>query len=92
MPSASRSAVAASGSNAVQVFFQGASPGSFPATTSFSVGGEPTAVAAADLIDAWRAAQKNDLEYIAAQSARQAGATKREQGASFWRPSVLLTV
>ena len=46
---------------------------------------------AADLIDAWRAAQKNDLEFIAAQSARQAGEARREQGASVWRPSVQLT-
>ncbi len=46
---------------------------------------------AVDLIDAWRAAQKNDLEYAAAQSARRAGEARREQGASMWRPSVLLT-
>ena len=46
---------------------------------------------AADLIDAWRAAQKNDLEFLAAQSARQAGEARREQGASVWRPSVQLT-
>jgi len=46
---------------------------------------------AADLIEAWRAAQKNDLEFVAAQSAHQAGEARREQGASVWRPSVLLT-
>ncbi len=49
------------------------------------------AAAAADLIDAWRAAQKNDLEFVAAQSARQAGEARRAQSASVWRPSVLLT-
>jgi outer membrane protein len=43
---------------------------------------------AADLVDAWRAAQTNDMEYAAARAARQAGETKREQGASFWRPSL----
>jgi len=43
---------------------------------------------AVDLLDAWRAAQQNDLEYRAAQSAREAGAARREQGASLWRPSV----
>ncbi|HYN60836.1 MAG TPA: TolC family protein [Rubrivivax sp.] len=42
----------------------------------------------ADLVDAWRAAQGNDLEYAAAKAARQAGETRREQGASFWRPSL----
>ncbi len=49
------------------------------------------AATAADLIDAWRAAQKNDLEFAAAQSARQAGEARRAQGASVWRPSVQLT-
>jgi outer membrane protein len=43
---------------------------------------------AADLVDAWRAAQANDLEYTAARAARQAGEARREQGASFWRPSL----
>jgi outer membrane protein len=43
---------------------------------------------AVDLVDAWRAAQGNDLEYAAAKAARHAGETKREQGASFWRPSL----
>ncbi len=43
---------------------------------------------AVDLLDAWRAAQQNDLEYSAARSAREAGAARREQGASLWRPSL----
>ena len=43
---------------------------------------------AVDLLDAWRAAQQADLEYRAAQSARDAGAARREQGASLWRPSL----
>ena len=42
----------------------------------------------ADLVDAWRAAQGNDLEFAAAHAARQAGEARREQGASFWRPSL----
>ncbi len=42
----------------------------------------------ADLVDAWRAAQGNDMEFAAARAARQAGETRREQGASFWRPSL----
>lgn len=45
-------------------------------------------VFAIDLLDAWRAAQQNDLEYSAARSAREAGAARREQGASLWRPSL----
>jgi len=43
-------AVAASGTSAAQVFFQGAVAGSFGPATAFTVGGEPAAVAAADLI------------------------------------------
>jgi hypothetical protein len=42
-------AVAASGASAVQVFFQGTVAGSFGPATAFTVSGEPTAVAAADL-------------------------------------------
>jgi outer membrane protein len=49
------------------------------------------AASAVDLVDAWRAAQTNDLEFVAAASARQAGEARREQGASVWRPSVQLT-
>ena len=33
---------------------------------------------ATDLLDAWRAAQQNDLEYSAARSAREAGLARRE--------------
>ena len=42
-------AVAACGASAVQVFFQGAVAGTFGPATAFAVGGEPTAVTAADL-------------------------------------------
>jgi outer membrane protein len=45
-------------------------------------------VAAADLVEAWRAAQGNDREFAAQRAARDAGATRREQGASLWRPSL----
>ena len=43
---------------------------------------------AADLLDAWRAAQAHDPEFAAAQAARDAGQARREQGASLWRPTV----
>jgi len=53
------------------------------------VGAAP--VRAADLVDAWRAAQGADMEYAAARAARQAGDARREQGASLWRPSLQLS-
>ena len=46
---------------------------------------------AADLLDAWRAAQGADMQYAAARAARLAGETRREQGASFWRPALQLS-
>lgn len=46
---------------------------------------------AADLLDAWRAAQQHDLEFSAARSAREAGQARREQGASLWRPTLQFT-
>ncbi len=46
------------------------------------------AAAAADLIEAWRAAQAVDREYAAERAAHDAGVTKREQGAALWRPSL----
>lgn len=46
---------------------------------------------AVDLVQAWRAAQQNDLEFVAAQSAHQVGAAQRRQSDSLWRPSVQLT-
>ena len=49
------------------------------------------AAPAADLLEAWRAAQQNDLEFVAAQSARRAGEARRAQSVSVWRPSLLLT-
>jgi hypothetical protein len=48
-------AVAAGGTSAVQVFFQGSVAGTFAPVTAFPVGGEPTAVAAADLTGAGHA-------------------------------------
>jgi len=48
-------AVAASGTSAVQVFFQGAVAGSFGPAIAYAVGGEPAAVATADLIGSGRA-------------------------------------
>ena len=46
---------------------------------------------AADLVDAWRAAQIHDPEFAAAQAARDAGQARREQGASLWRPTLQLS-
>lgn len=43
---------------------------------------------AIDLVDAWRAAQQHDLEFSAARAAHEAGAARREQGASLWRPTL----
>lgn len=45
-------------------------------------------VSAADLVDAWRAAQTHDPDFAAAQAARDAGQARREQGASLWRPTL----
>ena len=47
--------------------------------------------AAADLVEAWRAAQSSDREFAAARAERDAGATRRAQGASLWRPSLELS-
>ena len=46
---------------------------------------------AADLVDAWRAAQIHDPEFAAALAARDAGQARREQGASLWRPTLQLS-
>lgn len=51
-----------------------------------AVGAAPSQ--AADLLDVWRAAQQNDLDYAAAASARQAGETRRAQAGSLWLPNV----
>lgn len=46
---------------------------------------------ATDLLQAWQAAQQNDPEFSAAQSAQAAGAARRKQADALWRPSVQLT-
>lgn len=43
---------------------------------------------AADLIDAWRAAQLHDREFAAAKAARLAAQPRRTQAASLWRPAL----
>ena len=48
-------------------------------------------VAALDLVEAWSAAQQNDLELSAARSTHDAGTARREQAASVWRPTLLFT-
>lgn len=56
------------------------------AAAVFIAGAGPAS--AADLVDAWRAAQAHDPEFTAAQAARDAGQARREQGASLWRPTL----
>jgi outer membrane protein len=46
---------------------------------------------AADLVDAWRAAQSHDPDFAAALAARDAGQARREQGAALWRPTLQLS-
>lgn len=48
------------------------------------------AAGAADLLQAWQAAQQHDPEFAAAQAAFEAGNTRREQARALWRPSVVL--
>lgn len=48
-------------------------------------------VSAADLVQAWRAAQQHDPEFAAARAAHQAGAAQRRQAGALWRPSVSLS-
>ena len=47
--------------------------------------------AANGLLQAWRAAQQHDLDYVAAQAAHEAALARRGQAASLWRPSVNLS-
>jgi len=47
--------------------------------------------AAMDLVEAWRAAQRNDLDYAASRAARDAGATRHRQADALWRPTVVLS-
>ena len=49
------------------------------------------AAAAIDLVGAWRAAQKGDFEYSAAQSAGAAGQARRAQADNLWNPSLALS-
>ncbi len=44
--------------------------------------------AATDLVEVWRAAQQNDLEFTAARAAHGAGEARRLQSASLWRPTL----
>ena len=43
---------------------------------------------AADLMDAWRAAEQHDLDYAAARASQQGMATRRDQATALWRPTV----
>ena len=46
---------------------------------------------AADLLDVWRAAQQHDLDFAAAGAAHEAGAARRTQAGTLWRPTVQFT-
>jgi outer membrane protein len=46
---------------------------------------------AADLMDAWRAAQQHDLDYASSRATQQATATRRDQATALWRPMVTLS-
>jgi outer membrane protein len=48
-------------------------------------------VRATDLMDAWRAAQSHDLDYIAAASEHHSGAALDAQGDALWHPTVQVT-
>lgn len=62
-----------------------------PRLAALALIGTAAAAHAADLVDAWRAAQAHDPAFNAAQAARDAGAARREQGAALWRPTVQLS-
>ena len=47
--------------------------------------------AATDLIDAWRAAQKHDLDFAVSRAAQQSVAARRGQAGALWRPTVMLS-
>jgi outer membrane protein len=46
---------------------------------------------ATDLVEAWHAAQQHDPDFAAARAGQQAGATRRDQAAALWRPTVVLS-
>lgn len=46
---------------------------------------------ATDLMQAWQAARQHDPQATVADAARAAGETRRAQGASLWRPNVMLS-
>ena len=46
---------------------------------------------ATDLMQAWQAARQHDPQAAVADAARAAGETRRAQGASLWRPNVMLS-
>ena len=46
---------------------------------------------ATDLVEAWRAAQEHDPQYLAARAAHEAGGARRQQASALWRPSVAIS-
>jgi outer membrane protein len=55
------------------------------------VGLSAHAVSATDLVEAWRAAERNGLELLSARQAKAAGDARRAQASSLWHPSVQFT-
>jgi outer membrane protein len=50
--------------------------------------GVASAVHAADLLDAWQAAQQSDMDYAVARAAHEAALPRRDQATALWRPTV----
>ena len=51
----------------------------------------PGLALATDLVNAWRAAERNDREHAVARAAQAAAQPRRDQAAALWRPGVALT-
>ena len=51
----------------------------------------PQAARAADLVQVWQAALRNDRDFAVARAAHEAAAPRRDQAAALWRPTVGLS-
>ena len=56
-----------------------------------ALAGVAAPAAATDLIDAWRAAQRHDLDFAVSRAAQQSGEARRGQAGALWRPNVMLS-
>ncbi|RYE41058.1 MAG: transporter [Hyphomicrobiales bacterium] len=50
--------------------------------------GVASAVRAADLLDAWQAAEQSDMDYAVARATHEAALPRRDQATALWRPTV----